>query len=112
MTRSRVPSPQTLALLSHFLRDPAAWQHGYDLARALDLRSGTLYPILARLDDRGFLQRRQEPSPLAGRPPRQLYRLSDEGAVEAARLIDSASRAARDVPGRPVGRPRPRTQGA
>ncbi|MDQ1295245.1 MAG: PadR family transcriptional regulator, regulatory protein PadR [Actinomycetota bacterium] len=111
MSRQRKASPQTLALLSHFLQEPTAWHYGYDLARTLDLRSGTLYPILARLSDRGLLQQQDEPPSIAGRPPRRLYRLSGEGAVEAARLVEQA-RASRVAPRSVTGGLRARTAGA
>ena len=35
---------------------PSAWQHGYAIARDTGLKSGTLYPILVRLADRGLME--------------------------------------------------------
>jgi DNA-binding PadR family transcriptional regulator len=61
---------------------PAAWRHGYDLVVELELKSGSLYPILIRLRDRGLLESRWE-SPEAGRPPRHVYRLTAAGVAEA-----------------------------
>lgn len=65
------------------------WTYGYDLARATGLQSGTLYPILARLHDRGQLiarwEEEHERSSPEG-PRRHLYRLSDEGR-ELAREV-------------------------
>ena len=40
------------------LEAPDAWHYGYDLSRRLGLRSGTLYPILVRLAERGCLETR------------------------------------------------------
>ena len=34
--------------LQAFLEDPAAPRYGYDLMKAADLKSGTLYPMLSR----------------------------------------------------------------
>jgi len=59
-----------------------AWRHGYDLLKELDLKAGTLYPILMRLCDRGVLEATWEADPPAGRPPRHLYRL--KGGVAPA----------------------------
>ncbi|HEX6220409.1 MAG TPA: PadR family transcriptional regulator, partial [Acidimicrobiia bacterium] len=61
------------------LADPHGWHYGYDMVRYLDVPSGTVYPILMRLHDRGILQTKWEDSPLEGRPRRHLYRLTEEG---------------------------------
>jgi hypothetical protein len=36
--------------------EPDAWRHGYGIARDTALKSGTLYPILIRLADRGLVE--------------------------------------------------------
>jgi PadR family transcriptional regulator, regulatory protein PadR len=82
----RRPSAQTVLVLAA-LRDAAPeWRHGYELARATGLKSGSLYPILARLGARGLVESSwEEPAP-TGRPRRRLHRLTAEGraaAVEA-----------------------------
>ena len=78
-TRSRRCSPHTLAILAAFAQQPTQWQYGYDLVQLTGLSSGTLYPILMRLGDRGLMESRWKPSPERGRPPRHLYRLSPRG---------------------------------
>ena len=65
-------SDQTLAVLTELAADPTAERYGYELARATRLSSGTLYPILMRLEERGLLEARWE---LATRP-RHVYRLT------------------------------------
>src|SRR5262252_7337812 len=77
-------SPQTLAVLAALAVDPASWRHGYDLARETALKSGTLYPILVRLADRGYLDTRWEEEQPQGRPRRHLYRLTTLGVARAA----------------------------
>ncbi|HUA79591.1 MAG TPA: helix-turn-helix transcriptional regulator [Dyella sp.] len=72
-----------MQLLSALLSQRAHWQHGYDLSEQTGLPSGTLYPILMRLSDRGMLESKWEPSPHQGRPPRKLYRLTAKGAAYA-----------------------------
>jgi PadR family transcriptional regulator, regulatory protein PadR len=83
MTKSRAPSAQTKTLLAALLSQRAEWQHGYDLSEQTELPSGTLYPILMRLSDRGMVESKWEPSPHQGRPPRKLYRLTAKGATYA-----------------------------
>ena len=87
MPRRPNTSPQTLAVLEALLERPGAWQHGYDLSRRTNLRSGTLYPILLRLADQGLLDARWEGPERPGRPPRHVYRLATAGAEVAARLL-------------------------
>ena len=82
MARRRSHSPQTVRVLHALAGDPAQWRHGYDLALQLDLKSGSLYPILIRLHDRGLLDSRWESSG-AGRPPRHVYRITVAGLAEA-----------------------------
>ena len=82
-------SVQTLALLFALEKDPAAWRHGYELAQETGLRSGTLYPVLIRLADRGLVEARWEDEQPAGRPRRHLYRLTSDGLAAArSALID------------------------
>jgi DNA-binding PadR family transcriptional regulator len=78
-------------VLAALADEPAQWRHGYDLARQTGLKSGSLYPILIRLADRGLVTARWEEGQPAGRPRRHLYRLTDAGAAVAA---DRPARAA------------------
>jgi DNA-binding PadR family transcriptional regulator len=71
--------------------DPQTWRYGYELGQQLGLRSGSLYPILMRLADRGLLETRWEERALAGSPPRHLYRLTADGLAAAARSTHATS---------------------
>jgi PadR family transcriptional regulator, regulatory protein PadR len=107
VTRLRRPSTQTVAVVLALAENPSAWQYGYQLCRRLDLRPGSMYPILMRLADRGLLETTWESDAPAGRPPRHLYRLTGSGRALATELSDSAAT--------PVARrstSRPRLQGA
>ncbi len=74
---------------------PGAWRYGYELGVEVGLKSGSLYPILMRLADRGYLEASWESAPPAGRPPRHLYRLTPEGLALARSVVaDDASRTA------------------
>src|SRR5690349_12335073 len=79
MQRHRPPSPQAITVLRALAADPARWRYGYDLATEVNLKSGSLYPILVRLADRGLLEAFWEPG-IDSRPPRHLYRLTSTGA--------------------------------
>jgi PadR family transcriptional regulator, regulatory protein PadR len=51
-------SAQTLAVLADLCATPSQWRHGYGIARDTGLKSGTLYPVLIRLADRGLVEGR------------------------------------------------------
>jgi PadR family transcriptional regulator, regulatory protein PadR len=77
-------SPQTLSVLAALCEQPSRWQHGYALASQTGLRSGTLYPILIRLADRGLVEACWQQEPQPGRPRRHVYRLTAGGLASAA----------------------------
>lgn len=72
-------TPQTLQVLDAFLQESTAWRYGYEISRGTGLKSGTLYPILMRMEERRLLETMWESSPDPGRPPRHMYRLTPEG---------------------------------
>ena len=90
MPRVRRSSGQTLNLLRSLMDEPRKWHHGYELTKATGLLSGTLYPMLMRLSDRGFLEHKWLPSEEAGRPPRHVYRLTAKGAAHAREQFEIA----------------------
>ena len=106
MARSRRPSAQTTAVVLALAEKPAAWRYGYELCQQLDLKPGSLYPILVRLADRGLLETAWENDAPAGRPPRHLYRLTGSGRALATDLASAPRSAAA------LGRSEPRWQGA
>lgn len=95
MTRHPDFSVQTLAVLAVLCAVPSAWQHGYAIAKETGLKSGTLYPILIRLADRGLIEACWEAEQPVGRPRRHLYRLTSAGLACATAALADASRAAR-----------------
>ena len=92
--RARRPSAQTRLVLDVLAAGSTSWRFGYDLSRDTGLASGTIYPLLGRLDAHGYLESRWEQT-VPGRPPRHLYRLSAEGTRYIAEL-DAPTRTARD----------------
>ncbi len=85
MVRSRALSGHARALLAALAEAGPVWRHGYDLARSTGLRSGTLYPLLIRLEAQGHLEAEWQPPVAAGRPPRHAYRLTASGREMARR---------------------------
>jgi PadR family transcriptional regulator, regulatory protein PadR len=82
-------------VLRVLVADTAASHYGYDLMKATRLPSGTLYPMLARLQQEGIVvseweEQRPEAS---GRPPRKYYRLTAEGARVASVELSHAAAA-------------------
>jgi DNA-binding PadR family transcriptional regulator len=85
-------SLQTLAVLADLCATPSQWRHGYGIARDTGLKSGTLYPVLIRLADRGLVEACWEAEQPTGRPRRHLYRLTPQGlAVATAALAQARS---------------------
>jgi PadR family transcriptional regulator PadR len=81
---------QTRRVLRVLLNDPLAQHYGWDLCDRAGLPSGTLYPILARLEQLGWLKSAWEDPTLhegAGRPRRRFYWLTDDGAEQAAAAL-------------------------
>lgn len=55
------------------------WCHGYDLCQQAEIKSGTLYPLLIRLEAQGYLEAEWQAPVEPGRPPRHAYRLTQPG---------------------------------
>ena len=79
MIRKRAPSRQSRAILDALLAQPMDWQYGYDLSKRVGLSSGTLYPVLIRLHERGLLEAKWVDAERPGRPARHAYRLTPDG---------------------------------
>jgi PadR family transcriptional regulator PadR len=72
-----------LMLLQALSAQSRQWRHGYDLMKETGLSSGTLYPLLMRMADKGLIESEwREPSQL-GRPARHAYRLTTAGIALA-----------------------------
>lgn len=79
MVRDRALSPAARQILALLLDAGDRWSHGYDLCRQAGVKSGTLYPLLIRLEGQGHLEAQWQPPSEAGRPPRHAYRLTAAG---------------------------------
>jgi DNA-binding PadR family transcriptional regulator len=98
-------TPPLERVLGAFLADPAAPRYGYDLMKAARLQSGTLYPLLARLEREKLVASAWETPQQEGQRPRKYYQLTAEGVrvarLELARVSARRPRASAR-PGRPV----------
>ncbi|MGZ6564661.1 MAG: PadR family transcriptional regulator [Solirubrobacteraceae bacterium] len=89
---------QTIAILEFFLAEPERQRYGLEIANAVGLKSGVLYPALHRLHEAGWLEREHEqvdPREV-GRPSRKLYRLTPLGQTCALARIDAYRKPTRD----------------
>jgi DNA-binding PadR family transcriptional regulator len=85
MTRVSLSATAVLLAISRGSR------HGFDIMDAADLPSGTVYPVLARLEERGYVRSRWEPISTAQkdkRPPRRYYAITAAGREALARSIE------------------------
>src|ERR1017187_1503535 len=76
----RITGP-TLKVLKELIAHPADGLSGAEIAKATGLASGTLYPILFRLEKSGWLQSEWEVAEASElrRPRKRLYRMTAVG---------------------------------
>jgi PadR family transcriptional regulator, regulatory protein PadR len=79
-----------VSVLRLFLTDPWVEHHGYEIAQALSLHRPTVYKILDRLANDGWLTHRDEEGSTRslGHPPRTFYQLTPEGFTAAQQFVD------------------------
>ncbi|MFD5639153.1 PadR family transcriptional regulator [Streptomyces sp. NPDC127077] len=86
---------QTQLVLRALLEDTARERYGLELCELAGLPSGTIYPILARLEQVGWVDSTWEDPAAherAGRPGRRFYRLTHDGAEQARDALARAYR--------------------
>lgn len=84
----------TQYVLTTLLAEPDRECYGAEIGMAAGLASGTIHPILGRLEGIGWLISRWEqidPS-AAGRPARRYYRLTADGVFNARAALAAAYR--------------------
>jgi DNA-binding PadR family transcriptional regulator len=95
-TLTRVTAP-TLDVVQVLLgRSDPIW--GLALAKAVERAPGTVYPILSRLEDLGWIVGDWEGESDHPGPRRRYYRLTDEGRLEAVALVAARARPVAAVP--------------
>src|SRR5437868_5377465 len=69
----------------------AGYAYGFEIMDATGLPSGTVYPILSRLEDCGYLKSKWEDARVARRekrPPRKSYEITGEGREVLKRSVE------------------------
>jgi PadR family transcriptional regulator, regulatory protein PadR len=86
---------QTLKVLNVLLAHPLGEHYGLEICHAADLPGGTIYPILVRLEQAGWLTSAWEDINEAteGRRRRRFYQLTGTGAQRARQAIQEANQA-------------------
>jgi PadR family transcriptional regulator, regulatory protein PadR len=76
-------------VLKHFLANPNEDQYGFGLMKATGVKSGSLYPILERIQEEGWIERFDEAidESAEGRPRRRMYRLTSMGLPAARKAV-------------------------
>lgn len=97
---------QTLQVLRVLLDDPTDEHYGLEISKNAGLPTGSIYPILARLEAAGWVVSEWENIDEAteGRRRRRYYRLTSDGVEIARREVLQAQRSLSPAPSRPVGR--------
>ncbi|WP_250562607.1 PadR family transcriptional regulator [Sphaerisporangium fuscum] len=112
MSNSPRMTLQIQAVLRALLGEPGRERYGLELCEETGLPSGTVYPILARLEQIGWVESRWE-DPDAhvseGRPRRRYYRMTTDGAELGREAVAKAYRSRRQP--LPAWLPRPGTAG-
>lgn len=84
-------TPQLERVLRVFLEDAGAPRYGYELMKAAKLASGTLYPLLTRLEGEELVASRWETPSGEGQRPRRYYELTGEGVRTARQALAELS---------------------
>jgi PadR family transcriptional regulator, regulatory protein PadR len=84
-----------LKVMRAFLDDPAGEHYGLEISRRSEVKSGSLYPALAKLEADGVVTSSWEDidESEAGRRRRRYYRLTATGVHTAANALTEASNA-------------------
>jgi DNA-binding PadR family transcriptional regulator len=89
---------QTVRVLRVLLADPATPRYGLDIAREAHLKTGTVHPILDRLQRAGWIDsfwEAPEDHEDSGRPRRRFYRFTGGGAEIARNAIAEVTQGVR-----------------
>lgn len=83
---------QTQLVLRALLENPTRELYGLEISQAAGLATGTIHPILARLEGIGWIDSRWEDIDPAveGRPRRRYYQLNPAGAEHAQHALNTA----------------------
>ena len=82
---------QATKMLLRVVLDEPGPLYGYEISAKAGLPSGTIHPILARLEKAGWLESAWEPvdPDAVGRPRRRYYRLTGKGDKMARERLEA-----------------------
>lgn len=88
-------TPQTEAVLKEMLLKPTQSHYGLTLGQAVNLQSGTIHPILARLERAGIVESfwedpEEHAAAQPSRPRRRYYKFTTDGAEQARTAMAEA----------------------
>ena len=91
---------ETLAVLAVLARHARTPRYGLEISQEVGLASGTIYPILARVEKAGWVESRWESidPKIEGRRPRRYYTITAEGQRVAFEGVENSIRRLGDVP--------------
>ena len=94
MGREVRPTLQTQRVLRVFLSLPEESHYGLELAKSAGLPTGTIYPILARLEGAGWVRSTWEDIDEAaeGRRRRRYYQVTGKGQRNGRALLEETRR--------------------
>lgn len=92
MGKRRALSRTALEVLSAFLESPADAKYGLQLMKETGIQAGSLYPILQRFEDQGWIEADWEDADPSreGRPRRRYYNMTGLGQEAARQELRSA----------------------
>lgn len=70
---------------------------GYEIRKTLNIQGPTVYVMLGRLVEDGWVSTQPQPSPHNGSPPRKIIKLTELGQSKAAEINERADYASRHV---------------
>lgn len=85
-------TPPLLDVLEALLTSPNTEMHGWVLMKATRRLGPTVYNVLERLEDLGWVTTRWDDTTEPGRPRRRYYRLTTEAADHSRTLLASRGR--------------------
>lgn len=85
---ARITVPFT-KVLSVFISHPKKEYSGADICRETGLKSGTVYPMLLKMTENGWLKNEWEnvDPKKVGRPKRRMYVLTEKGSIHGHKIL-------------------------
>ena len=80
---------QFLKVISIFISNPWSEYSGADICRRAKLKSGTVYPMLIKMEVNGWLSSELEKidPKKEGRPKKRLYKITHRGLIEGQKIL-------------------------